>query len=698
MYLRISRGSTWRGPLAVLVTGFLLPGTLPAEDQAPQVPLTKVVLFNAGVGYFERRGEIEGNALVDLKFDVHDVNDLLQSMVLSDPGGVVSAVTYASQEPIDRTLQTFAIDLTQEPTLGDLLRQIRGERVQVALPNPTTGVIVGVEHRAQSAGDDKVAVIETLVLLTDDGLASIPLDSVRRIKLINEDLDAELRQALATLAQGRAADKKSVTLEFVGAGRRTVRVGYIQESPIWKTSYRLVLPEGEADQPLLQGWAIVENATEEDWQEVSLTLVSGRPISFIMDLYQSLYVARPTVMPDRFASLVPRTHDQDLAQREEMFRRMAGGGGGGMGGMGGGGMGGMGPMIGSNGKQSPFVISVIPTTDQPMDIQQGVPTVASAADVGELFQYAISNPVTLARQQSAMLTIVNAPVQCEKVSIFNPRIEPKHPLGALELTNSTDLHLMQGPITVFDGGTYAGTARIQDVPPGSKRLVSYALDLETEVAMESDETPQQLVSAKIARGMLHVAHVSRRTQTYTIKNSARVQKRVLIERPRESQWTLAQPAEAEQRTRDLYRFAVDALPGEPARLVVKEEQPLSEEIAVGDMDQEARALYVSADVVSEAVKAALSDVAQRNAQVAELSAESGRLVEQLKSIYEEQSRIRQNMAQLERDSELYARYIKSLNQQEDQVEELRRQIETASAKESAARKALAEYIADMEVD
>ncbi len=267
----------WAAPIAVaalLSLGSFHAARAAEEPTAGQLPLTKVVLFNSGVGFFEHRAEVEGNLRVDLKFNVDDVNDLLQSLVLQDlAGGTISTVTYDSEEPLIRTLQTFGIDLTQDPTLGDLLHQMRGEKVEVERPEPTVGVIVGVETRMRSQGEaDDTVSEEILNLLTDDGLTSVPLSQVRKIKLLNDKLDGELRQALSVLALGHATDKKTVSLNLAGDGRRPVRVGYIQETPVWKTSYRLVLSEEEP--PFLQGWALVENPTEGDWSGVSLTLRS----------------------------------------------------------------------------------------------------------------------------------------------------------------------------------------------------------------------------------------------------------------------------------------------------------------------------------------------------------------------------------------------------------------------------------------
>ncbi len=490
---RISR----LGLVAATLTATSWRSAVAADDPAADpLPVKKAVLYNAGVGFFERRAEIDGNAKVDLKFNVTEINDLLKSMVLQDlGGGKISTVTYASMDPITKTLKTFAIDLTDNPTMADLLDQVRGEKVEIESPNRVTGTILGVETREQQVGDkDRVVTTEFLNLLTDAGLRSFPMTSISRIKLVEPKLDAELRQALNVLALGHATDKKTVTVNFEGEGKRPVRVGYIQQSPIWRTTYRLVLSDKKP--PFLQGWALVENTTEEDWQDVALTLVSGRPISFVMDLYQPLYVNRPVVENELFSSLRPQVYNQDFAGRDKDFQAagvpvqrtkqwMA---------LNGQGRGAMSEVLGAVAPTAPAPAAA-PAAEadalfqNQINLQRGVESAAQGGDVGELFQYKIESPVTLPRQKSAMLPIVNGAVQGEKLSIYNASVQPKHPLNGLRLKNSTDLHLMQGPVTVFDDGTYAGDARIEDLPPGSERLISYALDLDVEVAPRQSLRP-----------------------------------------------------------------------------------------------------------------------------------------------------------------------------------------------------------------
>ncbi|HPP53939.1 MAG TPA: hypothetical protein PK777_13380, partial [Thermoguttaceae bacterium] len=297
-------GLAWAQPPGPAVLG-----AAAGKPGSANLPLKRIVLFSSGVGFFEHRGELVDDAQVELRFRTENINDLLKSMVVVDEGGKVSVVTYASKDPISRTLKSFAVDLTTNPTLGQLLHQLRGEKVRVEAPNEIVGVILGVEVREINVGDKQVQKVEFLNLVTDGGLRSVALEKISAIKLINEKMDSELNKALAVLATARDVDKKSVVLRFSGEGKRQGRVGYILETPVWKTSYRLVLEDGKP--AILQGWAIVENTTEEDWNEVSLALMSGRPISFQMDLYQPLYVPRPWEKLELYASLRPRVYEQD---------------------------------------------------------------------------------------------------------------------------------------------------------------------------------------------------------------------------------------------------------------------------------------------------------------------------------------------------------------------------------------------------
>lgn len=670
-----------------------------AADEKSELPIRRVVMFNSGVTYFEHFGQVEGDTTVDLKFRVDDVNDLLKSMVLQDlGGGDVSTVSYGSKDPITRALKTFAIDLTTNPTLAGLLQQIRGEEVMLEAPNPVRGKILGVEKRRTQLGDkDEVIEIDYLNLVTEDGLVSVSLQNVGRIKLANPKLDAELRQALMVLATSNSTDKKTVTLNLLGKGARPVRVGYIQESPVWKTSYRMVL--ADKGDSLLQGWAIVENTTEEDWSNVDLSLVSGRPISFVMDLYEPLYVTRPEVFPELYSSLRPRTYDQDLAKADADFRAARRGNA-------------LGDQLAEaqeKAARSRSGFAAAPAApprpsmnrkkaDEAYDANfqfdpgQGIQSMAAAGDVGELFRYHIGTPVSIDRSRSAMLPIVNEQIKVEKVSIYNPSVQEKHPLNGMRLKNTTKLHLMQGPITVFDGGVYAGDAQIQAIPPGSERLISYALDLATEVAPTSSGQPEQLLSVRLVKGTLYTTRKYGQTHTWVVKNSSAVEKTVLIEYPINTAWTLVSPKEPTEKTRNLYRFAVKAAPGEPAKLDVKEERTESQSVAVTNLPLNQIQIYLSAKVVDDEVKAALQEVIKRKQEIELVRQQRQEHQRQLQVIATDQDRIRRNMAPLPQDSEIFRKYLRKFTEQEDELEGLQTKVTQAIEQEQKLQKSLDDYL------
>lgn len=680
------------------------------------LPLSEVILYSSGIGYFERNGEVEGHAKVDLRFKVDDINDLLKSMVVQDlDGGHVSTVTYGSRDPINKTLKSFGIDLTDNPTLGQLLDQIRGEAVEVMRPGPLAGTILGVEKKIQPAGENKTVEVEFLNLLTTDGLQSVPLSQVQRIKLNNDRLNGELRQALEALATSHDTQKKTVSVDFDGSGKRKVAVSYIAQTPVWKTSYRLVLDD--KDQPFLQGWAIVENTTDEDWNNVRLSLVSGRPISFTMDLYQPLYTTRPLVEPELYLSLRPQVYgdaiegkalaqgaDKAGADRRDnnaFFAgqseraRAAGLGGAGVP---------QAPRASANlaakslRAEDGALMEKREMLGRRLSLERGVSSSTQTAEAGELFQYSITAPVTLARQQSAMLPIINQKVHGEKISIYNPGSHDKHPLNGLRFKNTSSLHLMQGPITVFDGGTYAGDARIEDLAAGQDRLLSYALDLKTEIEPLVTTSASDLVSVKIQKGVLIAGRKAREEKTYTIKNRDQKKKRVLIEHPFRADWQLIEPKEPDERSREVYRFAVNVDGEKSSKLVVREEKQFTETVQLMNSGSDLIVLYLRAPKISSKVKEALQKVAALRERASQTVGERSRREQRIKEITDEQVRIRENMTRLSQQSDLYNRYVKKLDQQETDLEKLRQEIESLKSTEKDNQRELDDYLRNLNVE
>jgi hypothetical protein len=635
------------------------------------LPITRVVLFNAGVGYFHREGDVTGDARLDLRFDEADVNDLLKSLVLTDKdGGKVRAVTYDNRMPLDFTLKGFAVDVTENPTMGQLMHQVRGEKVEISDKHgvTTTGQIVSVERQPPPAmGPDPGEIVN---LLTEDGLQTVELKQAKKIKFLRAELQAEFKKALELLATARGDNKKAVSVVFSGNGKRKVAVGYVTEAPLWKPSYRLSVDEKGATK--LQGWATIENTTDEDWVNVKVGLVAGRPMTFQMDMYDPLFVPRPQVEPDLFASLRPPMYQGGLNPGGNMGVAMGnpfgqfgggvqnlggaagmqgaanmgfGGGfaafggaanqignpgnqfggqanlgfGGGFTGFGGGQLGQFGNLGGQFGIQGGFgnfggYLPRVPrpnirdlygdrlsyadyvnrlrgkptpvrprpgtgdddtpprqTVKDPLDKEAGA-LAAAEGTLGDMFEYTIEEAITLQKQKSALLPLVNEPVETSRVSIYNEATLAKHPLLGLKLVNKTKLHLAQGPVAVYDGGTFAGDARLPDLKPGETRLVSYAIDLGTEVvARPPEEKKSTLLAVTLAGGKVALRSTIQRTTTYLVRNRNPQDRTVIIEHPMSDGWKLVAPAKPDDRTRNFYRFDVPVKTGALATLEVTEE-------------------------------------------------------------------------------------------------------------------------------
>ena len=701
--------------------------TQAAEDAKQPLPLKRVVMLNSGVGFLEHAGTIDGNSVIEFPVNVADINDLLKSLVVQDRGGGrVTSVNYGSPEPISQTLKTLAIDVTRNPSLAQIIHQLRGQKVELTVASdtkPVVGTVAGVERRRLAVGREQQVIDQDIILLrTEAGLRSVTVDSVMLTKFSDPKTDREFQQALDLLAEARQQDRKQVKLDFRGQGQRAVSVGYVQESPVWKTTYRLVLDDEQP--PFLQGWAIVENTTAQDWTDVSLTLMSGRPISFQMDLYQPLFAARPVVGLNLHTSVSPRTYYQDLFAREDEFlaagtnagggplgstRRninLGGYGGGQQGGFGGGGFGGQqggggGGGFFGGGQQGGGIgggMLAEPGAKPKLNLAEGVESSATAEDIGDSFRYVIKTPVTLKRHESAMLPIVNDPIKGAKVYIFNPAVHTKHPLAGLKLTNSTELHFQQGPITVFDGGEYAGDARIADIPPGSTRLLTYAMDLDTEVvATDRRLADRVLVGLSIQNGGLLVKHLASRKSQYLIKNSGSHAKRVLIEQPVDVGWPNVEP-KPEEKTRDQYRFATTAEPGKPTTIVVTETSGIEERLVVQSMTVAQCELYLESKAASPKLLAALKELVQRKTVVASLATKRAEIEQLARDLNIEQIRVRDNLKSVSASESLQQRYLKKLTETEDQIEKQRELLVTARAEEARAQKDFETFAANLAVE
>ncbi len=677
------------------------PAVQPADEAArgaqADVPVRGVVLFSSGVGYFEHFGTVTGEAQTELRFKTEQINDILKSLVLEDlDQGTVRNITYPSQDPVEKTLRSFQVDIADNPDLAELLKRLRGAEVTLDTPEgQMTGTILGVETRKVPVGEDEKPIeVPVVSLLAGGTIRAVELPSVRAIQLRDEQLQQELNKALTALAQARDQDKKPVVINFSGQGDRRVRLGYVVQTPVWKTSYRLVLG-GENEKPRIQGWAIVENQTDNDWNDVQLSLVSGRPISFIQDLYQPLYIQRPVVEPELYASLRPQRYGAGFggAMADKMpedearanapqpsaaprVRREA--------------------ARATGDRMSMQFRAADAVADGPMDIGKSVASVASAAEVGELFQYTVPN-VTLARQKSAMLPIVTDEIEVERLSIYNHSVLSRHPLNGARVKNTTGKHLLAGPVTVFDEGAYAGDAQIENLPPDQQRLLSYGIDLKMLVNATNQDRKADVLTGRIVKGILEVTYKNVQSREYVVENKADREKTLIIEHPVMQGWDLVDSPKPEETTEQVYRFRTKVPAGKQEKVAIHQQMINRQSIAILPMDLGAIAAYHSTQQIPQDVRDALAKAMELKRALVNTERQINEKQQKLDTYPNQQTRLRENMRVIDRNSDLYADYMKRLKAQEQEIITLQDEIDALKKQMEQQRKALEDYLAGLNV-
>jgi hypothetical protein len=337
--------------------------------------------------------------------------------------------------------------------------------------------------------------------------------------------------------------------------------------------------------------------------------------------------------------------------------------------------------------------------EERMDLTKGIQSAATASQLGDFFQYVINSPVTLPRQKSALLPIVNKPVEAQRLSIYNHAVHAKFPMLGLKLKNTSGLHLMQGPITVFEGSTYAGDARIQDLPPNDDRLLSYAVDLGTEVEAKSAVPKQNLTNVRIERGILYRTDRLRQELTYTATNRSGQERTLWIEHPYRPDFELISKQEPVERTQEFRRFEMK-LPAEAkasVSMTIVEEKDLGSQVVISNSDDNTIRFFINSTVSSPEVKKALQGAIERKGKLVGVQQELAQVNRSLQVITDDQARLRANLKDMPSSAAAYKRYLEKFDKQETEIEKLQEQQKSLQAAELSARQALDGYLSSLNV-
>jgi hypothetical protein len=670
----MNRQSTILRSLAALVLVLVAPAAAAQDAAAPmELPVTRVVLFTTGVGYFEHGGTVVGDQDVVLRVATGHMDDLLQSLVLEDlDGGTVRPVRYGARDPLARVLGSYALDLSGDPTLAELLAQARGEALRIETAEETVaGTLVNVERTTTGDGD-----VRTLLTLAGaEGLRRVALEDVRDLRFENAALRAELDAALAAIARARDDDAHTVTVRFEGEGERRVRVGYIREMPVWKASYRLLLgDDGRAD---LQGWAIFDNPTSLDLEDVEVRFVAGRPVSFVSALFEPVYAPRARVGAAVAQAFVPEA-DSGAFFGAELRAAPA-----------------------------PSAMAMEAAADAIIG-GGGVAAMADGSATGATFSYRVRDPVSVGRFESVLVPILVADVEAPRAAFYDGTVGPS-PLQAVRLVNDTGLHLAAGPVALFDAGGFVGNALLGDVPAGEERWLSHAVDLDVRVTVETSGEPEQLVSVLLRGGIVETSHRLRLRTTVRI-GAVDDPRFLVVELPRRPGYEVVSPTPAPAETADALRFGVALAGAEgdatvpthatcaaetPCTLEVVFERVERRTVALGFSDPQQVRLYLQNADLSAEDRATFERYLDLQGQLVALGRAAAEAQGRLDAVFRDQERVRQNMAALDRTTPLYRRYLADLEAQEDEVDALEERLADVAAERREVQEALDALIAGL---
>src|SRR5580698_4948528 len=577
------------------------PGSSPA-DSAARLPVTRVILYKNGVGYFEHAGHVRGSQDVNVDFTTAQLNDVLKSLTVLDLGkGRITGVSYNSNAPLAKRLGSLHLPVGENPTTAQFLDALRGARLEVKSGSENaTGRLLSIDEREIPIKGDQKITVDQISIVSDAGEVRVfDLTPATSVRVAEKEVNEEVGKYLGLVASTRDQDVRRMTISTAGDGERNLLVSYISEVPVWKSTYRIVIPnEGK---PLLQGWAIVDNTVGEDWKDVELSLVAGAPQSFVQELSQPYYTRRPVVALPENAMLTPQTHEATMETQADVensslaspgkiphsLSRTEGMIGGVPGGVAGGSMGGV---IGS--LSAPAKIAMPgsgsgggvgggsyrkwlgePDATVMADTLESGTTVGESRELGDLFEYKLKDRVTIKKNQSAMVPILQSRIDAEKVSVWNP--SESSVLRALWLNNTTDLTLDGGSFNVLEGGAFAGEGLMDAIKPGEKRIMSYAADLGVLVDARQKADNQRVTKIVIAHGTMTQSTQERQENTYTIRNRDTSTRTVVIEHPARPGWKLTDDEKPAESSASFHRFRLTVEPKKTTTLLVKEYRPIS---------------------------------------------------------------------------------------------------------------------------
>lgn len=663
------------------------------------LPMKRMTIYKHGIGYFERRGEVEEDTL-RIHFPRQAMDDILKSMIAVDSGeGRVRGVAFETPENRAELLAKGSIHLSENHSLLDLMRDLRGRRVRCVVQGDQgeeqtlEGMVVGVEYGDSNNRTVLDGAMVTIYQPELRSVRSLPIQAIQRLDLLDEaadDLSYFLRAAQSE------EERRTATLHL-SPGKHKLRVSYIAPAPVWRVGYRmLVLPKkprdknnsnskeanqqssrtaDNADPPhpsevkiIVQGWGIFDNHLDEDLHEVDLTLVAGMPISFRYRLYEPKTPQRPLVEDEERTINTPVFFDAapppapaaagaSAKGRAQAMRSMT--------------LGVTEEDMSGAMADSEAAASYSLT---PEALEQSAEIAIEGSERGALFHYYVAYPVTVARGESAMVPIIVDELEGRRDLLYNRSKLPNHPVVSVRTKNTTRMVLERGPVTILDETDYAGEAIIPFTREGGEIIIPYAVELGIKIS-EEHTRERRTVGIQISQEYLHIQEYDIQHITYHLTSTLANPTEVMIERSIDASYELTETAEPDEQTDQVVRWSVSCVPHARTVFKVHQRHMRRRRESISSLTAAQLHDYLRNKFLDEKTGQTLEEVLRLFRSIDEARKRIRRTEQQREAIYKQQKQIQGNLTPLRYEGEegaLRKRYVAELNNLEDRLEQLKK--------------------------
>lgn len=631
--------------------------------------IRKVTLSTAGLADIVRELDIPKEGPLRFTVPLDQVNDVLKTLMITDGKNQIRSFTLAGQAPLDHSFAGMSFSVESLRSIASLAEQLRGVRVRAySSGRSIEGTVLGVETQQHDNGTESV-----LSLLSAEGqIQALQLKADSTLQVVDPAIQAQLQQASTILAQQTNDNQRAIQLNLEPAQGYSVELNYLIAAPVWKSTYRLLI---DRDKTRLQAWAVLENTTGQDWNQVQLSLNSGAPVLYQQALLQQYWHDRPYLPIAVGSSVAPEADRQ----------------------------------------QSLLDVAVAPSTPAPMMAagaaylerqknamaarsknsvrQYEAPelTTALSQESQTQVQFTIADPVTVPQGQTIAVPIIDSDLQAQRVSVYQQGQPSSHPTAAIYLNNTLSSSLPPGIMTVFDAQTgHVGDAELAGLPAGESRLIYFAQNNKIQIR-EEQEHSQHILQTKVSDGVIKNTWQQSLAVRFDIKGAQDQSSLVILELPRRAGWELSSAADLDT-TAQSYRLRVTVEAGKTKQVLATFNRTEAQSIRLDDVDDNTLQAW-SQSKLSPELQKALPDLLTLQAQAQAAHTAYSHVLTQLEEASTEQQRIRDNLAAVSDQSNLGQRFTEQLAAQEDLIlaarQELKQARDTWQAAQQKFQRALA---------